>query len=219
MSSSQRHINHRKELNMATIKSRKHANSFNHHINATLAAMLLPVAAHAGNPPPDVEQSRPAGSDRERHRGKRLQGRQGIVAEVHRKAGQHGADDHRHQEGTDRAARRGNADRSAAQHARRRHLLPRRERQHQHRRLDLHARLRLLDQHLRRRRARHRFGLARRLQHRTDRRAERPGRHRQRPRRADRLGQPGVEAGVDGRRGFRHASRPAAAAQSASPRT
>ena len=36
---------------MATIKSRKHANSFNHQINATLAAMLLPVAAHAGNPP------------------------------------------------------------------------------------------------------------------------------------------------------------------------
>lgn len=36
---------------MATIKSRKHANSFNLQINATLAAMLLPVAAHAGNPP------------------------------------------------------------------------------------------------------------------------------------------------------------------------
>lgn len=36
---------------MATIKSRKHANNFNHQINATLAAMLLPVAAHAGTPP------------------------------------------------------------------------------------------------------------------------------------------------------------------------
>ncbi|MCC6071617.1 catecholate siderophore receptor Fiu [Massilia sp. GCM10020059] len=41
---------------MATIKSRKHANSFNLHINATLAAMLLPVAAHAGNPPDSAHQ-------------------------------------------------------------------------------------------------------------------------------------------------------------------
>lgn len=43
---------------MATIKSRKHANRFNHQINATLAAMLLPVAAHAGNPPQVPTQPR-----------------------------------------------------------------------------------------------------------------------------------------------------------------
>ena len=43
---------------MATIKSRKHASKFNQHINATLAAMLLPVAAHAGNPPASPQQPR-----------------------------------------------------------------------------------------------------------------------------------------------------------------
>lgn len=43
---------------MATITSRKHANRFNHQINATLAAMLLPVAAHAGNPPQAPTQPR-----------------------------------------------------------------------------------------------------------------------------------------------------------------
>ncbi len=193
---------------MQPIKSRKHAPSrFNQHVSAALATMLLPIAAGAAEATPARlrrRRQRPR-LDSPSHRppGKRFQGRARVLAQVHGKAGRHGPVGAGHQEGTDRAARRPDAHRSAAQHARRRRLLPRRERQHEYRRRDLHARLRYLGQHFCRRRARRRLGLARRLQPGTDRRRQRPGRHRQRPRRTDRLGQPGVEKSGDGGRRFR----------------